>query len=169
MIDVTARPAGAADRRTAEHLWLMFRHDMSEFNGALPNPDGTFRDEWLHHAFTRDDWVPYLLTGGEGEPPVGLALVRGLTGPRRVLNTFFVVRGARRAGIGLRAVREVVARHPGPWEIAFQEDNVGAVAFWRHVAADIAGDAWTEERRPVPDRPDLPPDIWIAFSAPADR
>ncbi|MFD8307621.1 hypothetical protein ACFV29_35635 [Streptomyces sp. NPDC059690] len=41
----------------------------------------------------------------------------------RVLNSFFVVRGARREGVGLRAVREVVGRHPSWWEVACQYDT----------------------------------------------
>jgi predicted acetyltransferase len=166
MTDVSARLAEATDQPVLERLWLLFRHDLSEFSGALPNPDGTFRSEWLHAALTRADWAAYLLTSSAS--PVGLAFVRGLTAPTRVLYSFFVVRGARRAGIGLRAVREVVAKHPGPWEVAFQESNVAAVAFWRRVATEIAGDGWSEERRPVTGRPDLPPDTWITFNAPVD-
>ncbi|MFC0862099.1 GNAT family N-acetyltransferase [Sphaerimonospora cavernae] len=148
-----------------ECLWLMFRHDMSEFHGVLPNSDGTFRRDRLHLAFGDADWAPYLLTSGER--PVGFAFVRGLAGTTRVLNSFFVVRGARRRGTGLRAVREVLARHPGPWEVAFQDRNVTAVRFWRRVAAEVAGDDWTEERRAVPGHPELPPDSWISFDSPA--
>ncbi|SFX80320.1 GNAT family N-acetyltransferase (plasmid) [Streptomyces atratus] len=166
MTDVSVRLADPADRPTLERLWLLFRHDMSEYSGVLPNPDGTFRSDRLHAALTRADWAPYLLTS-DGSP-AGLALVRSLAGPTRVLSGFFVVRGVRRTGIGLRAVREVVARHPGPWEVAFQQGNATAVAFWRRVATEIAGEAWTEERRPVPGRPDLPPDTWISFTAPAE-
>lgn len=143
----------------------MFRHDLSEFQGQLPNPDGTFRSERLQAAFTDPDWVPYLLA--EGPRPVGFALVRGLTGQTRVLNSFFVVRALRRTGIGLLAVRELVAGYPGPWEVAFQDNNSAAVSFWRRVAADVAGDAWQEEYRPVPGRPGLPPDVWISFHVPA--
>jgi predicted acetyltransferase len=146
-----------------ERLWLMFRHDMSEFNGLLPDADGSFRSDRVHMAFSEPGWAPYLLTSGAR--PAGFAFVRGLTGPTRVLNSFFVVRGARRTGIGLRAVQEVVARNPGPWEIAFQDANTAAVRFWRRVATEIAGDAWTEERRRVPGRPELPPDVWISFDS----
>ncbi|MGQ4387889.1 GNAT family N-acetyltransferase [Streptomyces sp. SAS_270] len=163
--DVVVRRATPDDRPTVERLWLLFRHDLSEFaaGGQLPNPDGTFRSERLEAAFAGGaDWVPYLFTSGGR--PVGFAFVRGVTGAGRVLNSFFVVRGARRAGIGLRAVRDVVARHPGPWEIAFQDANEGAVRFWRRVADEVAGGGgWVEERRPVPGRPDLPPDVWISF------
>ncbi|MFF5937870.1 GNAT family N-acetyltransferase [Streptomyces sp. NPDC012508] len=165
MPDVSVRLARPADRPTLERLWLMFRHDMSAYSGVLPRPDGTFRSERLDSALTDPGWAPYLVTSGEH--PVGLAFVRGLTSPTRVLSSFFVVRAARRAGIGLRAVREVMAAHPGSWEVAFQEDNTGAVRFWRRVATDIAGEAWTEERRPVPGRPDAPPDAWISFEVPA--
>lgn len=135
MSDVSVRLADTSDRPVLERLWLMFRHDMSEFGGVLPNPDGTFRSDRLHAAFTKADWAPYLVTSGES--PVGLAFVRSLTAPTRVLSSFFVVRAVRRTGIGLRAVQEVVAKHPGPWQVAFQEGNVAAVQFWRRVATEI--------------------------------
>ena len=51
--------------------------------------------------------------------------------------------------------------------LAFQDENAAAVRFWRHVATKIAGDAWTEDRRPVPGQPSLPPDTWISFDVPA--
>ncbi|MEW2546836.1 GNAT family N-acetyltransferase [Streptomyces sp. NPDC047002] len=158
---VSVRLATGADRPTVDRLWLLFRHDMSQFDRALPYPDGTFRSERLDAAFTRADWAPYLVTAGAS--PAGFAFVRGLDAPARVLNSFFVVRGARGAGVGLHAAREVVARHPGPWEIAFQDANTAAAAFWRRVATATAGAAWTEEQRGVPGRPDLPPDTWITL------
>ncbi|WP_031478370.1 GNAT family N-acetyltransferase [Streptomyces bicolor] len=163
---VHVRPATPDDRPTIERLWLLFRHDMSEFGGQLPNPDGTFRKEWLEAAFAGGGgWVPYLFS--RGEQPVGFAFVRAVGGPVRVLNSFFVVRGARRAGVGLWAVREVVRRHPGDWEVAFQDGNPGAVRFWRRVAEELAPGCWTEERRAVPDRPDLAPDVWLSFRYPS--
>ncbi|MER5450275.1 GNAT family N-acetyltransferase [Streptomyces sp. NPDC002764] len=163
MPDVSVRLATAGDRPVVERLWLMFRHDLSGFRGVLPNPDGTFRGDRVEAAFARDGWAPYLFL--RDDRPVGFAFVRPPAGPVRVLNSFFVVRGARREGVGLRAVREVVGRHPGSWEVAFQYDNHPAVRFWRRVARELAGDAWSEEARPVPDRPELPPDVWISFAA----
>ncbi|PAZ10862.1 GNAT family N-acetyltransferase [Streptomyces sp. SA15] len=164
--ELTVRPATSADRPTVERLWLLFRHELSEFGGQLPNPDGTFRRERLEAAFSGSvDWAPYLIS--RGEQPVGFAFVRALSEPTRVINSFFVVRGVRRSGVGLAAVREVVARHPGEWEVAFQDDNPGAVCFWRRVAEELAPGAWTEERRPVPERPDLAPDVWVFFRSPS--
>jgi hypothetical protein len=48
MPELSVRPVDTADRPLLERLWLMFRHDMSEFRCSLPFPDGTFRSERLH-------------------------------------------------------------------------------------------------------------------------
>jgi predicted acetyltransferase len=161
MSELCVRPVVTADRLLMERLWLMFRHDMSDYTRALPNEDGMFRSERLASAFGDPDWAGYLITWQDR--PAGFALVRGLTGHTRVLNSFFVVRAARRSGIGLRAAAHVTSRHPGPWEVAFQDANQAAVAFWRRVATELAGTEWRQEHRPVPGRPDLPPDAWISF------
>ena len=55
---VSVREASAADHPVLERLWLMFRHDVSEFRGQLPRRDGTFRSERLQAAFGDPDWMP---------------------------------------------------------------------------------------------------------------
>lgn len=167
MADFSVDRATEADRAVLERLWLLFRHDMSEWNGVLPKPDGTYRDERLESALTDPDWAAYLFRDGDRHP-LGFAFVRGLAAPTRVLNSFFVVRAARRGGIGLHAVGRVFAWHPGGWEVAFQDANPPAVRFWRRVAGQIAGEAWTEERRPVPGDPTAPPDVWISLTLALD-
>ena len=160
--EVTVRPVAPTEFAVLERLWLMFHHDLSEFRSRLPDPDGTFHSERLRAAVDDPAWAAYLLW--TQDRPVGLAVVRALDQPVRVLNAFFIVRGSRRTGIGSRAVREVLLRHPGSWEVPFQDDNETAVRFWRGTARAAAGEHWTEERRAVPERPDLPPDVWISFA-----
>jgi predicted acetyltransferase len=162
MSDLVVRRAGEADRVVLERLWLMFRHDLSEFQGQLPRPDGSYRSERLESVLAGDpDWAGYLFSSAES--PVGFAFVRALTQPVRVLNSFFVVRPVRRQGLGLRAVQEVVAEHPGRWEVAFQENNASAVRFWRRVATSVSGGAWSEEPRSIPGDVEATPDQWISF------
>jgi predicted acetyltransferase len=149
MTDLLMRRANSADpvdRAALERMWLMFRHDMSEFAEQLPNPDGSFRSEWLHSALDDENWAAYLAL--VGDRPAGFAFVRALEQPTRVLNSFFIVRGARRSGYGRLFVKHVLAAHPGPWEIAFQERNTQGAQFWRRVATEVAGNAWHEEVRP---------------------
>jgi predicted acetyltransferase len=156
------RRIGADDRVVTERLWLMFRHDLSEFQGQLPGPDGSYRSDWLENVLTGDpEWAGYLVY--TDEHPIGFCFMRALQQPVRVLNAFFMVRPVRRQGLGFRAVLDVLSRHPGPCEVAFQENNPKAVRFWRRVATELSGDAWTEERRPIQGRPEAPPDVWISF------
>lgn len=160
--DVAVRRATACDRIVLERLWLLFRHDMSAVTGELPGPDGSFRSQRLDAGLGEPGWAAYVVHRDAG--PVGLAVVRGLDEPVRTLNSFFVVRAARRNGVGRAAARLVLGEHPGAWQIPFQEENAGAAAFWRTVAADVAGQDWQEEQRGVPGRPDLTADTWISLT-----
>jgi predicted acetyltransferase len=141
-------------------LWQLFSHDLSDFRGNLPSRAGLFWDgqeRW--RAYVGDaDRLGYLVV--QDDAAVGFALVRGLTTGPRVLAGFFVVRALRRQGGGSRLVAELVRRHPGTWEVAFQEENPSAAGFWRATWAGLF-DEVSEELRPAPGRPDLAPDTWL--------
>ncbi|MBA2465762.1 MAG: hypothetical protein H0V42_12455 [Nocardioidaceae bacterium] len=68
--------------------------------------------------------------------------------------------------MGRAAAHQFLGRHPGRWEIAYQEDNRAAAAFWRQAARDLVGIRWSGERRPVPDKPDAPPESWLSLTVP---
>jgi predicted acetyltransferase len=155
------RRAVPDDRPVLERLWPLFRHDLSRFTGALPRPDGTFRSERLEAALTESGWAAFLAT--QDDSPVGFAVVRSLDQEPFVLNSFFVVAGARRAGVGSELAHHVVTTFPARWEVAFQEANTTGVQFWRKMAASH-DPQWTEELRAVPGQPHLPADSWITFT-----
>jgi predicted acetyltransferase len=165
-------PVTAETRPVVERLWQLYRHDLSEFRGThgpsgfrgtLPDRDGKFHVRTLLPFFDDDaDRAAYVFYSGPS--PVGFAFVSHLTSQVRLMSEFFIVRGLRRHGLGRAAVDELFARYPGEWEIPFQEHNVAAARFWRRVAAGLAGGNVREERRPVPDKPDVPPDVWITIS-----
>jgi predicted acetyltransferase len=170
--DLAMRPIIAEDRPVVERLWQLYRHDLSEFRGehdpsgfrgTLPVEDGTFNARGLLPYFQENaDRAAYLFH--IGARPVGFALMCGLTSEPRLVAEFFVVRGARRQGVGRAAVQKLLALHPGAWEIPFQEHNVAAARFWRGVATRVGCDAVREERRPVPGKPQVPPDVWITIN-----
>ena len=150
------------DLPLVERLWQLYSHDMSEVRGTLPNGEGMFKAGRLPGYFGNPDARGYLIV--QRDAPVGFAFVAGLSGGTKTIGDFFVVRAARRKRIGYDAVREVLARHPGRWEIGFQAENRGAPEFWRRVATDVAGDDWREELRPVPGKPHIPDDHVIVFT-----
>jgi hypothetical protein len=71
--------------------------------------------------------------------------------------------------VGRTAALRTLTRHGGRWEVAFQEENPGAARFWRRIAEDAVAELGAdtrEERRPVPGRPEVPPDTWIVLDLP---
>lgn len=150
------------DRPVLERLWQLYSHDMSEVRGTLPNAEGLYKPGRLPGYFDDPDRCGYLIT--IDDKPGGFAFVQGLVDEPKMIGDFFIVRAARRRRIGYEVARELFERHPGRWEIGFQENNAGAPDFWRRVVADTVGDAWREETRPVPNKPHIPHDHFITFS-----
>lgn len=152
-------------------LWQDFRHDLGTAVNGFPYADGRYQHRWLDDYPMPDGagylaWAPHPNTGVDS--PVGFALVTGVGSGRCGMRAFFVVPAARRGGLGRRFALDVIGRHPGEWEIAFQSENGVAGEFWRAVARDAFGTAWTETTESVPGKPDVPPDHWIR-TAHSDR
>src|ERR1700721_2976457 len=97
-------------------------------------------------------WQPHPKTGEDA--PIGFAVIKGLTGDRRSIEGFWVAPVVRREGVGSLFAQQILARHEGPWTIAFQHENTDAAVFWRKVANNVFGVGnWLEEERPVPGLP----------------
>jgi predicted acetyltransferase len=161
---VSLRPTVAADDQLVDRLWQLYVHDLSETRLSLPNAQGLYKPG--HLAWFRsepDSWPGFLVMYGAA--PAGFAFVGiNWNGGKRTIGEFFIVRALRRRGVGERVARELIARYPGDWEIAFQDDNRGAPEFWKRVVSGLVGDAWREEWRPVPEKPQIPPDHWLLFT-----
>ena len=89
----------------------------------------TVGDEW----WTSPGHHPFFLRA-EGKL-VGFALVRNgscVTGDPSVKDVaeFFVIRGARRRGVGFRDAEALWSTVPGRWEVRVRRANSGGLAFW---------------------------------------
>jgi predicted acetyltransferase len=151
------------------NLWQLYRHDMSDFVGthtpaglvgSLPDERGRFHERSLDPQL-EGDAAGYVFFG-DGHA-VGFAFVVPRGGGASMMGHFFVVRGLRGHGVAAAAGREVFARHPGRWEVPFQEANTIAGRFWRRLARELAVGEVHEERRPVPGKPEVPDDVWLTF------
>jgi predicted acetyltransferase len=160
-------PDDDADRTVLERLWQLYAHDLSEFRGSYPDDEGLFRAGRLPTYLADPDRSCHLVRS-DGRI-AGFGLVRGLHAGPHVMGEFFVVRAARRTGVGRAAALALLRSLPGRWEIAFQRENPAAATFWRRVATELVGDDWTEEARPVPDKPELPADVWLGLEVRADH
>jgi predicted acetyltransferase/ADP-ribose pyrophosphatase YjhB (NUDIX family) len=150
--------AGSDDWPVLERLWQLYQHDLSGFRHSSPGSDGLFATGRLPRYRASEESAAYLAR--LGDVPCGFALVHGVSSDKRLMGEFFVTRSARGRGVAAAFARDVLARHAGPWQIPFQDENPRAAAFWRRLAADVLVEV-AERRLPVPGKRHLPPDVWL--------
>ena len=80
-----------------ERLWQLYRHDLSEFRGMLPETDGLFKPGRLP-AHLHDEGSVVYLVRVDGAP-AGFVLVDSLQGEERTVSELFVARAVRRYGV----------------------------------------------------------------------
>ena len=145
----TLKLTDARDAHIIKNLWPLYQHDVSEFDGALPNRHGLFGAEGgvatlTEHAAQLDAWwkdptalFPYLIHA-DGQP-AGFNLIAGR---RRlpdkieadfVVHEFFVLHPWRGKGLAEKAAIEGFALHQGRWEVVTYPNHPRSIAFWRRV------------------------------------
>jgi predicted acetyltransferase len=143
---VSLERAHPSQRETLANLVQLYIHDFSEFLTAqrklAVEEDGRFADLLRLDDYWRepDRSVWFIRAGGQ---LAGFALLNARSHCDRPVDfnmgEFFVMRTFRRDGVGARAAIDLIAMHPGQWEIAISARNPPALAFWPRViaAADV--------------------------------
>jgi predicted acetyltransferase len=145
----------AGDRLWIQSVYRDYLDDLAPTTGTGTFPAlgevGHREPDQLFHWFGDPNSFPLVIL--RSSEPVGFALVvrghpaGGKTG--RVAGTgpqvrgaidyrmaeFFITRAWRRLGIGATAVRLILSRFTGRWEITEYLRNTSAVTFWRRVVA----------------------------------
>jgi predicted acetyltransferase len=146
---VVLEPIAAEQAFVLANLFELYAHDFSEQVPLELKANGRFDlpvdDCW----YSSSEYFPFFIRS-EGKL-LGFALARRgsrLTSAKEVMDVaeFFVVRGARRRGVGRSAALTLLATFPGRWEIRVRQSNPAALAFWQGVARGWLG-------RPAPCAP----------------
>jgi len=145
-------PVEPATHPVLENLGQLYLHDLSDIRGERPDSLGRFTFPRLERFGAEPEHRAYLIH--DGGRIAGFCLTRPYDDGSTFLHAFFVLRGLRRTGVGGRAATQLLALHPGPWSIAYLDDNTEAQQFWPSVATSAVGDAWALTRRPSPDGSD---------------
>lgn len=145
-MSVAVVPATESDRTLILGLVQFYVYDFSEMEPADSaafevNAHGLFDGAEQFGSYWQDPrrWPLLIKRGGA---PIGFALLNthshlGETVDRN-MGEFFVMRKHRGDGVAAEAVRQVLAAHPGEWEVAVAERNVRAKAFWPRAIAAAA-------------------------------
>jgi predicted acetyltransferase len=142
---VSVRAAGGCERPLIENLSQFYIYDFSEMETASSSRI-EFGDHGLYPPLPDID----LYWRIEGFRPLLIHVRQRLAG-FILINTrshrggsvehnmaeFFVARKHRRRGVATEALRQILARYPGRWEVAVAERNAAAMAFWPHAITAV--------------------------------
>ena len=158
---ITVEIASPAERPLLAGLMQFYIYDFSELQpegaaGFVFDGEGRYPDYLqLPNYWMEVDRTPLVIRAGD--EVAGFALLNRHShvggSPDHNMAEFFVARKYRRRGVAREAVREILARFRGRWEVAILERNTGARAFWPQAIAaapnvtELAlhpgdGDAW---------------------------
>jgi predicted acetyltransferase len=143
VVAVSVRDARAApsDRLWIQSVYGDYLDDLNPGTGLFPRLGevGHREPDQIAHWFADPNTYPLVIV--RGAEPVGFARVLrtlATAAPPRIdyrMAEFFITRPRRRLGIGQTAVKLILSRFAGRWEITEYLRNAGAVSFWRRVVA----------------------------------
>lgn len=146
-LDVTLVAISRAEASVLASLFELYAHDFSEVVPLRLGANGRFELPIEERWWSSAAHFPYFIL--QAGTLAGFALVRRgsrITAEAEVMDVaeFFVVRGARRRGVGRAAARALFSGFPGPWELRVRHGYAAARDFWRRAAAPwlAPGDAF---------------------------
>lgn len=135
-------PALQEQEPTLANLLELYAHDFSEFIDIKLGADGRFGYKHLPLYWKEPDRYPFLImvNGNLG----GFVFVRRgseISNDADVwdMAEFFVVRGFRRHGVGIKAAHQIWRKFPGKWEVRVINRNQKALKFWRRAISEFLG------------------------------
>lgn len=110
----------------------MVRDYLAEIAPGMPLPTAD------HIAQVWDDPAREALLIRERGGTQGFVLIRHLPGGAHEMSEFYIAHGARRSGLGTRAARSALTRHPGRWQLGVAKGSPHARPFWAGVIGPLA-------------------------------
>lgn len=138
--DVEIIPALPEQEPILANMLELYAHDFSEFVDLKLGADGRFGYGHLRLYWKETGRYPFLIK--VNSHLAGFVFVRKgsqISGDEDIwdVTEFFIVRGYRRLGVGMRAAHEVWKRFPGKWEVRVMDRNQRAMEFWARAIGEF--------------------------------
>ena len=134
---VTLRRVRKEDRELLWNLNQKYLYEMTNFYDDPMDEMGNFHYGHFEEYFTDPRRVAYFLC--QGEALIGFAMLNPYSNiggtPDHTMAEFTIFPAYRRKHYALESARLLLVRHPGRWEIKYNEKNAGAKRLWHTVAA----------------------------------
>jgi predicted acetyltransferase len=141
-MNVEVIPAPPEQEPVLANLLELYAHDFSALIDLELGADGRFGYEHLPLYWKESSRYPFLIkVNGHLAGFVLLQKGSQISGDEGIWDVaeFFIVRGYRRLGVGMKAAHEVWKRFPGEWEVRVIVRNQRAKEFWARAIGEFLG------------------------------
>ena len=141
-MEIEVLPATPEQEPVLANLIELYAHDFSEFSDVKIGVDGRFGYDQLPLYWKEPNRFPFLIrVNGD---LAGFVLVQQgsqVSGAPEIWDVaeFFILRGCRRHGVGMRAAHHVWRMFAGRWEVRVSDKNVAARPFWARAVSEFTG------------------------------
>ena len=154
---VAVLPAAPEQEPVLANLLELYAHDFSEFFALQIGADGRYGYQSLPLYWSEANRFPFLVrVNGALAGFVLLQQGSQVSDARDIWDVaeFFVLRGYRRQGVGLKVAHQLWRMFAGAWEVRVAARNLVAHSFWQHAISsftcaraeagltDVAGQSW---------------------------
>lgn len=132
--DIEIVPASLEEKSIVANLLELYAYDFSEFIDLKLGIDGRFGYKNLPLYWEERNRYPFIVrVGGQlaGLVLMGQGSEISESNDTWDMAEFFVLRGYRRRGIGMKVAQEIWKRYSGKWEIRVMEKNEKGKKFWQ--------------------------------------
>ena len=142
-VDVKIIRASPDQEPILANMLELYAHDFSEFLSLKLGPDGRFGYSRLHLYWEEGTRHP-LFVKADGSFAGFVLVSRGseISHDQEVwdMAEFFILRGFRRLGLGMRVAHKIWKMFPGRWEVRVRDLNQGAKDFWARAINSFLGE-----------------------------
>lgn len=133
-------PAGFDQKPVVARLMQLYLYDATHYSGVDVNEDGVFAYRYLDLYWEENERFPNLFRVDGKWAGFGLINSFVMLPQNEGANSmaeFFIMRKYRRGGYGRTAFNQLLAAHPGRWEIRVDGQNIAGCAFWPVVIDEV--------------------------------
>jgi predicted acetyltransferase len=141
-VNIEIIPALEEQKSILANLLELYAHDFSEIIDLQLGVDGRFGYKHLPLYWKESDRYPFLIMiNGYWAGFVFVRRGSEISDNKDVWDVaeFFVTRGYRRLGIGMKVAHEIWKKFPGKWEVRVIDRNQKAKEFWGHAIGKFIG------------------------------
>jgi predicted acetyltransferase len=141
-VNVKIIPALQEHEPILANLFELYAHDFSEFIDLKLGADGRFGYKYLPLYWKESNHHPFLIMVNDNL--AGFVFVRRGSEISNAADVwdiaeFFIVRGYRRLGVGIKVAHKIWKQFLGKWEVRVIDRNQKAKEFWERAIDEFLG------------------------------